>query len=146
MDKMSDWIYKGEKFVTPEDFSSDDWMGFVYIITNNESNRKYIGKKLFWFKKTLPVTKKRKRRKKVLYESDWKDYWGSNKHLMEEVAKCDKSEYTREILHLCKTRGELSYMELVEQVERKVLLSDEFYNGIIQIRIGSRSLKDLQEK
>ena len=52
MDKMSDWIYKSEKFVTPEDFSSDDWMGFVYIITNNESNRKYIGKKLFWFKKT----------------------------------------------------------------------------------------------
>tara|TARA_R110002167_G_scaffold1398_4_gene6438 strand:- start:16200 stop:16634 length:435 start_codon:yes stop_codon:yes gene_type:complete len=143
---VSDWLYKGEKFVTPEDFTSDDWMGFVYIITNNVSNRKYVGKKLFFFKKTLPVTKKRKRRKRVLYESDWEKYWGSNKHLMEEVETANKDEYTREILHLCKTRGELSYMELVEQVERKVLLSDDFYNGIIQIRIGSRSLKDLQEK
>ena len=86
---MNDWIYQGLKFEPDEPFTYErygkEWHGFVYLITHRGTNRKYIGKKFFWSKKTLPITKTRKRRKITYVESDWRDYYGSNKHLNEEV-------------------------------------------------------------
>ena len=140
---MNDWIYKGRLFEPPKDFTPDDWYGFVYLITHRGTNRKYVGKKFFWKAKTLPITKTRKRRKKLKVESDWRDYYGSNKHLNEEVEQHGKDFYHREILHLCKTKGECAYMETKEQFDREVLLKDEYYNGIINCRIGAKSLKNL---
>ena len=132
---MNDWIYQGLKFEPDEPFTYErygkEWYGFVYCITNRATNKKYIGKKFFWKAKTLPITKKRKRRQRLKVESDWKDYWGSNKHLQEDVAQCGKDMFYREILHLCKTKGECAYMETKEQFEREVLLSEQYYNGII---------------
>jgi len=144
---MNDWIYQGIKFTPDEPFTyeryGNEWYGFVYCITNRATNKKYIGKKFFWKAKTLPITKKRKRRQRLKVESDWKDYWGSNKHLQEDVAQCGKDMFYREILHLCKTKGECAYMETKEQFEREVLLSEQYYNGIINCRIGSKSVKNL---
>ena len=100
----------------------------------------------FWFKKTLPKTKTRKRRKITYVESDWRDYFGSNKYLVEEVQDIGKGIYYREILHLCKTKGECAYMEAKEQFDREVLLSDKYYNGIINCRIGSKSVKNMFTK
>ena len=80
-----EWKYNGRFWEPPSEFSSDVYYGFVYLITNRATNKKYVGKKFFWFKKTLPITKTRKRRKKLLVESDWKDYYGSNKHLKSDV-------------------------------------------------------------
>tara|TARA_B100000927_G_C16470506_1_gene471365 strand:+ start:1996 stop:2433 length:438 start_codon:yes stop_codon:yes gene_type:complete len=139
----NDWIYKGVTFKPPDNFSSDDYYGFVYCITNRASNRKYIGKKFFWSKKTLPITKTRKRRKRLLVESDWRDYFGSNKYLQEEITTAGQDFYYREILHLCKSKGECAYLEAKEQFDRGVLLSDDYYNGIIQVRIGAKSVKNL---
>ena len=139
-----EWKYQGRKWVPPENFSSNDYYGFVYLITNRATNRKYVGKKFFWNKKTLPKTKTRKRRKITLIESDWKSYFGSNKVLNEEVLKVGHDIYYREILHLCKTKGECAYLEAKEQFEREVLLSDEYYNGIISCRIGAQSVKTLK--
>ena len=59
---INPWIYKGVEYIPPDDFSTDDYWGFVYCITNRATDRKYIGKKFFWFKKTLPKTKTRKSR------------------------------------------------------------------------------------
>tara|TARA_B100001939_G_scaffold340225_1_gene348024 strand:+ start:498 stop:932 length:435 start_codon:yes stop_codon:yes gene_type:complete len=140
---MSEWIYKGRPFQPPENFSPEDYYGFVYIITNRATGRMYVGKKFFWKSKTLPITKKRKRRQRLKVESDWKTYFGSNKHLQEEVQKQGEEVYYREILHLCKTKGECAYMETKEQFDREVLLSDKYYNGIINCRIGSKSVKNL---
>jgi len=144
---MNDWIYQGLKFTPDEPFTYErygkEWYGFVYCITNRATNKKYIGKKFFWKAKTLPITKKRKRRQRLKVESDWRDYWGSNKHLQEDVAQCGKDMFYREILHLCKTKGECAYMETKEQFEREVLLSEQYYNGIINCRIGSKSVKNL---
>jgi|SRR6056300_424349 hypothetical protein len=144
---MNDWIYQGLKFEPDEPFTYErygkEWYGFVYCITNRATNKKYIGKKFFWKAKTLPITKKRKRRQRLKVESDWRDYWGSNKHLQEDVAQCGKDMFYREILHLCKTKGECAYMETKEQFEREVLLSEQYYNGIINCRIGSKSVKNL---
>ena len=57
------WLYKGLPYNPPEDFTTDDLYGFVYLITNRANAKKYVGKKFFWSKKTLPKTKTRKRRK-----------------------------------------------------------------------------------
>jgi len=143
MKMINPWYYEGRPFEPPKDFSSDDYYGFVYVITNRGTNRKYIGKKFFWSKKTLPITKTRKRRKRLLVESDWRDYFGSNRHLNEEVEKVGKDSYYREILHLCKSKGECAYLEAKEQFDREVLGSDEYYNGIINVRIGANSVKKL---
>ena len=137
------WKYKGREYNPPEDFTPSDLYGFVYCITNRATNKKYIGKKFFWKAKTLPITKTRKRRKKLKVESDWRDYWGSNKHLQEDVEKCGQEMFYREILHLCKTKGECAYMETKEQFDREVLLNEDYYNGIINCRIGSKSVKNL---
>lgn len=140
---MSNWKYEGRDFVPPEDFSSDDYYGFVYCISNRATNKKYVGKKFFWKSKTLPITKTRKRRKKLLVESDWREYWGSNNHLQEDVQTQGEDMFYREILHLCKTKGECAYLEAKEQFDREVLLTDDYYNGIINCRIGAKSLKNL---
>ena len=144
---MNDWMYQGLKFTPDEPFTyeryGNEWYGFVYCITHRGTNRKYIGKKFFWSKKTLPITKTRKRRKITYVESDWRTYYGSNKHLNEELEQHGKDFYHREILHLCKTKGECAYMETKEQFDREVLLSDNYYNGIINCRIGAKSLKNI---
>ena len=56
--QLLEWIYCGKVF-TENDI--DNNYGFVYIITNNLTGRKYIGKKLFWSAKTKQVNKKKKR-------------------------------------------------------------------------------------
>jgi len=139
----NNWIYQGRTFEPPEDFTPDVWYGFVYCITNRGTARKYIGKKFFWKAKTLPITKTRKRRQRLKVESDWRTYYGSNKHLQQDVEKMGEDFFHREIIHLCKSKGECSYLETKEQFEREVLLSEKYYNGIINCRIGGNSVKNL---
>ena len=126
------WTYQG-KIVEelPEDCEA-----FVYLITNTTNDRKYVGKKLAKFKKTRPPLKGRinKRRSKV--ESDWRDYWGSSDKLQEDVNQIGEDKFTREILYYCPSRGVASYLEAREQFERRVLEKDEYYNGIINVRVG----------
>ena len=126
------WTYQG-KIVEelPEDCEA-----FVYLITNTTNDRKYVGKKLAKFKKTRPPLKGRinKRRSKV--ESDWRDYWGSSDQLQEDVNQIGEDKFTREILYYCPSRGVASYFEAREQFERRVLEKDEYYNGIINVRVG----------
>jgi len=139
-----EWIYQGRVWKVPSEFSSDDYYGFVYLITNRANGKKYVGKKFFWSKKTLPITKTRKRRKRLLVESDWRDYYGSNKHLRADVDAQGADMFHREILHLCKSKGECAYMEAKEQFEREVLLTEDYYNGIISCKIGGQTVKNLK--
>lgn len=137
------WVYQGEEYQLPEDYTHADLYGFVYLITNLKNQKKYVGKKFFWSQKTLPITKTRKRRKRLKVESDWKGYWGSNKYLVQDVDKLGPEHFTREILHLCKTKGECAYFEAKEQFEREVLLTEDYYNGIISCKIGGQTVKNL---
>lgn len=139
-----EWVYEGKTYELPTDYDHKDVYGFVYMITNRATGRMYIGKKFFWSKKTLPITKTRKRRKRLLVESDWKNYYGSNVHLKEEVEKHGDEMFYREILHLCKTKGECAYLEAKEQFARDVLIDDKYYNGIINCRIGGNAVKNLK--
>jgi len=139
------WLKDGKQWNPPEDFNPKEIYGFVYLITNNQTGKKYVGKKFFWSQKTLPITKTRKRRKKTLVESDWRNYWGSNRHLQEDVENLGEEQFTREILHLCRTKGECAYLELKEQVVREVLLTEDYYNGIIAVKCNASSVKNLKE-
>ena len=128
-----EWTYKGKTV----DSLAADCAGFVYLITNTTNNKKYIGKKLAQFKKTRPPLKGKKNKRRSLVESDWKEYWGSSDHLQADVEQLGPEKFTREILHYCPSKGIMSYLEAYEQFKRKVLLSDEYYNGIINVRVGS---------
>ena len=137
------WIYQGNQVVElPE-----DCIGFVYIITNNTTGKKYIGKKLGKFSKvSYKVVKlkngtKKKKRIKSKIDSDWQTYYGSNELLIKDVAQLGPENFTREILYFCKSKAECSYIEAREQFSRRVLESDEYYNGHIQVRVHGSHIK-----
>jgi len=127
------WTYQGK--IVEE--VSEEYVGFVYLITNLTNNKKYIGKKLTKFKVTKKPLKGKKNKRRSTKESDWRTYWGSSPHLQEDVEKIGPDNFTREILYYCTSRGEMSYLEAREQFDRKVLETDEYYNGIINVRVGS---------
>jgi len=141
------WTYQNTLIETlPE-----DCVGFIYLITNNISGRKYIGKKLAKFAKTSykvvklknGTKKKKKIRSKV--NSDWQEYYGSNLELNADVLKLGKENFSREILFYCKSKSECSYIEAREQFNHKVLESKDYYNGQISVRVhGSHILKAQQ--
>jgi len=133
------WTYQNK----PVDELPEDCEGFVYIITNLTNNKKYIGKKLARFKVTRPPLKGKKNKRRSTKESDWRTYWGSSEHLLSDVQELGEENFTREVLHYCQSKGMLSYLEAKEQFDREVLLTDEYYNGIINVRVGSS--KVLQE-
>lgn len=129
------WLYQGQEFT--EDMI-EDYVGFVYLIVNLTNQRKYLGKKLFKFMKTKKV-KGRKRRYKT--DSDWKEYWGSNKVLLEDIKQLGEEYFSREILHLCKSKGTANYLELKEQILHEALESDQYYNDQIHVRIHRSHIK-----
>ena len=127
------WTYQG-KIINE---IPEEYVGFVYLITNLTNGKKYVGKKLAKFKVTKKPLKGKKNKRRSTKESDWKDYWGSSDKLNEDVQTLGPNNFTREILYYCTSRGELSYLEAREQFARKVLETEEYYNGIINVRVGS---------
>jgi len=130
------WLYNDIPF---EDIA--DYVGFVYLITNLQNGRKYIGKKNFYFSKTRTVKGKKKRTK---VESDWKTYFGSNKELLEDVEKLGQENFKREIIKLCKSKGEFGYYEAKYQFENNVLESNDYYNTWIMVRVHKKHLTFLK--
>jgi hypothetical protein len=138
------WLYQGAAV----EQLPEDCVGFVYLITNNLTGRKYIGKKLAKFSKTTYKTvklkngtkKKKKIRSKI--DSDWRDYYGSSPNLQADIDALGKDQFTREILHYCQSKAQTSYLEAKEQFARNVLESKDYYNGQISVRVhGSHILK-----
>ena len=128
------WTYNDVIFEdTPEEYQ-----GFVYQLTEIHTNKKYIGKKNFWKPKVLPINKTRKRRVRTRTESNWKEYYGSSN----EVRKLVESgvNFKREILRLCKTKGEMSYYEAKLQFDNDVLFRKDFYNNFIGCKIHAKHL------
>ncbi len=118
----------------------EGYIGFVYLITNLKTGQKYIGKKLAQFKKTKPPLKGRKLKRRSTVESDWREYYGSSDRLNADLQQLGPENFTREILYYCKSKAEMSYLEAREQFERRVLESDDYYNGIINVRVGGSNI------
>lgn len=132
------WYYNN-KVLESEDVV--DYVGMVYLLENTENGRKYVGKKFFHRNKTYQV-KKKKKKKRV--ESDWKDYYGSSRELLEDIEKVGKEKIKRTVLHLCKSKTQCSYYELKEQVEREVLLGETYYNGFVGGKINGKFLERIE--
>jgi len=131
---MTEWLYKGAVFDQP---SENDY-GFVYKITNLTNQKVYIGKKLFWFKKTKILKGKKKR---YLAPSDWKQYFGSSKAVATDVEELGKHMFHREILMLCRNKGECSYYEAKAQFDHNVLFNPEmYYNDWIICRVHRKHI------
>ena len=138
------WLYENQKIeVLPE-----NCIGFVYLITNNLSGRMYVGKKLAKFSKTtykvvkLKNGKKKRKKIKSKIDSDWQQYYGSNIELNKDIEQLGSENFTREILYYCRSKAECSYIEAREQFNRKVLESDDYYNGHIQVRVHGSHIKN----
>lgn len=138
------WYYQNN----PVEELPEDCVGFVYLITNKATSRMYVGKKLAKFSKTTykiikqknGTKKKKKIRSKI--DSDWLEYYGSSIELNKDVELLGRDTFTREILFFCKSKAECSYIEAREQFARKVLESDEFYNGQISVRVHGSHIKN----
>ena len=129
--KLVNWTYNNKVV----DELPEDCVGFVYEITNTVSGRKYIGKKLARFKRSRKPLKGRTNKRRYTVESDWQDYFGSSDQLLADVELLGKDKFKREILFYCNSKGECNYIEAREQFARKVLESDEYYNGHIRVRV-----------
>lgn len=138
------WYYQGQEVTE----LPDDIVGYVYLITNTTSGKMYVGKKLAKFAKTTYKvvklkngTKKRKKIKSKI-DSDWQQYYGSSPNLTEDINKLGNDNFKREILYYCKSKAECSYIEAREQFARRVLESDDYYNGHIQVRVHGSHIKN----
>jgi hypothetical protein len=136
---VNEWTYRGKLF--NDDIA--ELIGFVYILTNTVTGKKYLGKKLFWFSGKKKI-KGKKRRVKTITESDWREYHGSSDAVKADIEKLGNKAFTREILHLCKSKAECSYLELHEQIVQRALIRDDFYNSWIRVRVTRNHLKNLE--
>ena len=131
------WLYQS----TIVEILPEECVGFVYLITNTISGRMYIGKKLAKFSRTTYKTvklkngKKKKKKIRGKIESDWQTYYGSNIELNKDVETLGTDKFTREILYYCTSKAQCSYIEAREQFDRKVLESQDYYNGQISVRV-----------
>tara|TARA_B100000900_G_scaffold233233_1_gene198003 strand:+ start:352 stop:753 length:402 start_codon:yes stop_codon:yes gene_type:complete len=130
------WIYEQKEV----DELPEGVVGFVYQITNTTNGRMYIGKKLARFKRSRPPLKGRKNKRRFSVDSDWREYYGSSDELTLDILKLGKEKFTREILFYCRSKAQLSYIEAREQFARKVLESNDYYNGHIRVRVHGKGI------
>jgi hypothetical protein len=131
------WLYNGKE-IGEEDLEGN--VAFVYLITNLTNNKRYIGKKLLAFTRTKKV-KGQTRRKRVKTESDWKEYFGSNKRLLDDVTQLGPENFKREILKLCKTKGTANYYEAYEIMVRHAIIDPEYYNEWLHVKVSQSQVK-----
>jgi hypothetical protein len=140
------WTYQGQPFTHEVALQKieEGFIGFIYEITDNSNGKKYIGKKLMVGKRRLPPLKGQKRKRIKIVESDWEKYFGSSELLSALVTE-RQADFSREVLFLCRSKGELNYTEAREQFAREVLLSDSYYNNLIAVKIHGSHVNSLRK-
>lgn len=129
------WLFEGKDFVPPEKA-----YGFIYCITNTVNGKKYIGRKYLTKAGYKTVKGKRKKLRKT---SDWETYHGSSPQLLKDIEIFGKDNFTREILKICYSRGECNYWEAALIVEHNALLSDDYYNQWLQVKVSRLHIKNI---
>jgi len=138
------WLFEN----APVEVLPEDCVGYVYLITNLVTGRKYIGKKLAKFSKTtykvvkLKNGNKKKKKIRSKIDSDWQTYYGSNDELNKDLVTLGSTNFKREILYYCTSKAQCSYIEAREQFRHQVLESDDYYNGQISVRVHGSHIKN----
>ena len=114
--------------------------GFIYLITNLTNNKKYIGCKMLQkVIKRKPLKGKKNKRHETI-ESDWKTYTSSSNELNKDIESLGKENFKFEIIDFAYSKSHLKYLEAKYQFDNDVLLSESWYNGIINVRVGKIKL------
>ena len=130
------WLYKNKEINEISDLPKNAF-GFVYQTTHLPTNKKYIGKKSLMYNLKKKLGKKEKALwegkgrppvyKRVLKESDWKNYYGSHGFIKE----ANEEDLKREILKIAYHKKELTYLECKYQFTLGVLESRSYLNDNI---------------
>lgn len=135
-DYENKWLFNEKEFNSTD---IKDGHGFIYLIEEISTGRKYIGQKQFWTKKIRTVNKKKK---KIKAESDWKKYYSSSAYINEQVEKNGTADFRRHILVICCSDGQMNYVELKLHMDLRVLEQpDKFINGYLGGRISQSHIK-----
>ena len=125
------WTYKGETIKDITDFPPNSF-GFVYVITHKPTNKKYIGKKVLYFTKKVKMGKKelaklqgivgrRPSYRLAVKESDWLNYYGSQKELKQLLTESKAEDFDRAIIKILPSKKLLTYFETKYQFIYQVL-------------------------
>jgi hypothetical protein len=124
---MPSWIYDG-RIVNEISDMPEGTFGFIYEVTHTPTGRKYIGKKVLYFNRTLPPLAGQKRKRKVVKESDWKTYYGSHTEILGLIKEGKQEEFTKQILCFVRSKKLLTYYETKYLFIKEVL---EYRNNYI---------------
>jgi hypothetical protein len=140
------WHYQNKPFTTEVATTAieDGYIGFIYEITDNLTGKKYIGKKLITCKRRLPPLKGQKKKRIKHAQTDWEKYFGSSE-LVQALVEERTKDFSREVLLLCKSKGELNYREAEMQFAKEVLLKDEYMNNFIGVKIHGKHVASLRK-
>ena len=133
------WILNESVVVDEQTF------GFIYEITNTINNKKYIGKKQCNSRIRRKPLKGKTRARIDYRESNWKEYTSSSAELNSDIDKYGKDKFIFRILKICDSKWALAYYEAKEQIDNNVLLRDDYYNGILNLRIGKIPKKEAEK-
>ena len=149
------WLYKKDVIDSIEKMPKDTY-GFIYQVTHLSTGRKYIGKKVLYFernvrlgKRELQALKEERKakgiggraplKKKIVKESDWKTYYGSQTEIKDLVNNGKESDFKREILKFVDNKKHLTYFECKYLFIYEVLENNkEFINDNILAKFYSR--------
>jgi hypothetical protein len=115
-------------------------LGFIYVITNKITNKKYIGKKLLVNKKKRKPLKGRVNSRRYLVESDWQTYTGSSPILNGDIEKYGKDSFDFQILSFQPSKLMLAYHETKTIIDTNAIFSNEYYNEVLNCRFRNKKL------
>ena len=145
---MSNWIYNGEEVLTVDQLPQNAY-SFIYLITRMSDGKFYVGRKNLYSERTKALTKKElseqtdkraSKKKKVVAESDWTQYHGSEPTLKADVKELGKDAFKREIIHICTHKKQTTYQELRHQILLGCLESDNCYNSQILAKFWKKDI------
>mgnify|MGYP001205894459 FL=1 len=152
------WTHQGRVITSINDMPTGTY-GFIYEVTHKPTGVKYIGKKVLYFernkrlgKKALNALREERSEKgirgrvpskqKVISESDWSTYFGSQKEIL-ALSKKDNSNknWEKRILQFVPNKKLLTYYE-TKYLFKNGILEDEHSTHINDNILGKFFRKD----
>jgi len=128
MPTTATWTHQGKVITSIKDMPEETY-GFVYEVIYKPTDVRYIGKKVLYFERNKRLGKKALKllqeerakqglrgrtpiKQKVITESDWKDYFGSQKEIVILSKKDNSSKnWEKRILEFVPNKKLLTYYE-----------------------------------